>query len=387
MDLGHGISHAPFLRRISLAKKEVKEIKLASTRKIEDDPVEFINTGSTILNMAGSGKGKTGGWARNRIANIIGDGSSGKTILALETAAQDFYTIRERESKIFAPVNDIEIVYNNVERVMDFPLAKMYGQKFVDGVNWIATPTVEEFGADFAGRVQRLKTGQHLLYIVDSWDALRSKVGIERFEKQLEESIKDRSASSEGKEKKEKGTYGMDKQKYGSDYFGIICSMMDGKDATLIIISQVREKINIMFGDKYYRAGGKALDFYTHQCCWLAEYDSISRTYKGRDWPLGIISRGRFKRNKVAKPYRQGDITILFDYGVDDLTSMMNWLWGPKASMIDFDGEKMSRVDFINYIEKNGLIDEIRTMVEKEWTEMEEKVAPDRVNKFEGLSD
>lgn len=361
-----------------MAKKEVKEIKMASTKKIEDEPVEFISTGSTVLNMAGSGHGKTGGWARNRIANIVGDGSSGKTILALETAAQDFYTIQKRESKLFAPVNEIQIVYNNVERVMDFPLAKMYGHKFVDAVDWISTPTVEEFGADFAKRVQKLKVGQHLLYIVDSWDALRSKVGMERFEKQLEEAMEDKKSAS-------KGTYGLDKQKYSSDYFGSICSMMDGKDATLIIISQVREKINIMFGEKYYRAGGKALDFYTHQCCWLAEYDDISRTYKGKEWPLGIISRGRFKRNKVAKPYRQGDITILFDYGIDDLTSMINWLWGPKAQTIDFDDEKMSRADFINYIERNGLIDEIREMVEQEWLRMEAEVAPNRVDKFEGI--
>lgn len=363
-----------------MRKKEVKEIKLAATKKIEDEPVEFLTTGSTILNLAGSGKGKNGGWARNRIINIVGDGSSGKTILALETAAQDFYHIRGKESKIFPPVNDVQIVYNNVERVMDFPLAKMYGQKFVDNVQWIATSTVEEFGADFAARVDKLKSGQHLLYIVDSWDALRSKVGVERFYKQLNEAMKDKADDDD---KKTKGTYGLDKQKYGSDYFGTICGMMADKDATLIIISQVREKINIMFGDKYYRAGGKALDFYTHQCCWLAEYDNIVRTHRGREWQLGIISRGRFKRNKVAKPYRQGDITILFDYGIDDLTSMINWLWGVKAQKITFDGSEMSRGEFIQYVEQNDLLDVVREMVEEEWQEMENSVVPERKRKFE----
>jgi RecA/RadA recombinase len=370
-----------------VAKKEVQEIKLAMSRKIEEVPVEFITTGSTILNLAGSGLGEQGGWARNRIINIIGDGSSGKTILALETMANDFYTIRKKESKIFAPVSQVDIVCNNTERVMDFPLGKMYGKKFVDGVTWIATPTVEEFGADFARRVDRLKTGHHLLYVVDSWDALRSKVGIARFEKQLDESMKDVKVDDDGKEAKSKGTYGMDKQKYGSDFFGIICGMMDGKDVTLIIISQVREKINILFGDKYYRAGGKALDFYTHQCCWLAEYDEIIRTYEGRAWPQGIISRGRFKRNKVAKPYRQGDITILFDYGIDDLTSMINWLFGPKAKTIQFDDANMDRATFIKYVEDNDLISSIRALCQQEWQRMEAQIAPDRKPKFEGVEE
>jgi len=364
-----------------MAKKETDQIKQAAKKEIKEEPVEFITTGSTILNLAGSGKGINGGWARGHIVNIVGDGSSGKTILALETAAHDFYKIRKKESKIFAPVKDIQIVYNNPERVMDFPLKKMYGESFVKGVEWIATKTIEEFGADFGRRTDRLKSGQHLLYIVDSWDALRSKVGIERFEKAMDEAIRQREDDDSDKKK---GTYAMEKQKYANDFFGNICGIMDEKDATLIIISQVREKINVMFGDRYYRTGGKGLDFYTHQVCWLAEYDEIKRTFRGKSWVQGIISRGRFKRNKVAKPYREGDITIVYDYGIDDLTSMINWYWGPKAKEIEFDDERMSRVDFIGYVEKNDLVDEIRVLVEKEWQEMEAEVAPDRAPKFEG---
>lgn len=42
--------------------------------------VEFLTTGSTLLNLALSQKGKDGGVARGRIINIVGDGSSGKCI-------------------------------------------------------------------------------------------------------------------------------------------------------------------------------------------------------------------------------------------------------------------------------------------------------------------
>ena len=51
--------------------KDIKNIKdvINSTKK-KETPVEFITSGSTILNLALSGKGKNGGWARGRIVNI-----------------------------------------------------------------------------------------------------------------------------------------------------------------------------------------------------------------------------------------------------------------------------------------------------------------------------
>jgi RecA/RadA recombinase len=358
-----------------MPKKEVDQIKSSSSKKILEEPVEFFTTGSTILNLAGSGKGAKGGWARGRIANIVGDGSSGKTMLALETCANAFFNIKNVKSSIYPPVNDIQIVYNNVERVMDFPLAQMYGKKFVDGVDWIGTKLIEDFTGDFVKRIRALKKGQFLLYVVDSWDALQTKAGQKKFEEAL------------AHDEKTKGSYGTDKAKYASStFFNNICDMMSDKDVSLIIISQIRQDINAMFGDGLYRAGGKALDFYTHQVVWLAQMMKLEKTFRGHKMVTGVISRGRFKRNKVAKPYREGDITILFDYGIDDLTSMINWYWGPKSGKeanIDFDGEKFTRTDFINYIEQNHLIDVVREMVEEEWLEIEKEIAPQRAKKFE----
>ncbi len=361
-----------------MAKKEVDEIKAASKKEIAEEPAEFITTGSTVLNLAGSGKGNTGGFARGHIGNIVGDGSSGKTMLALETCANAFYKIKKIKSELFPAVKDIQIVYNNVERVMDFPLTKMYKRQFVDNVEWMGTSLIEDFAKDYAKRLDALKSGQFLLYVIDSWDALTTKAGEKKFAEALAQTKDD---------SKKKGSYGTDKAKYASStFFNNILERMEGKDATLLIISQIREDINAMFGDGLYRAGGKALDFYTHQVVWLAQIEKLSKTYKGHKMITGVISRGRFKRNKVAKPYREGDITILFDYGIDDLTSMINWLWGPEAGFktanIEFDGEKFHRGDFIKYIEQNELLYVLQQMIEEEWLEIEKAVAPDRAPKF-----
>ena len=347
------------MARESKVETDIEQIKQAKREDIKKE-VEFISSGSTMINLAASGKGRNGGWARGRIINIVGDGSSGKTLLALETMAWCHYNIQKIPSNIFSPVKKIFIIVNNIEGVMDFPLNKMYGQDFVDSVEWINTGTVEAMGRDYTRRVKALKEGEFLLYIVDSWDALTSEKSKERFEEAAE------------KDKEEKGAYGVEKAKYGSaSFFSNICDISQGKDATLIIISQVRDKIDSMaFGKKYYRAGGKALDFYTHQCVWLSEIEKLKKTFRGEERSYGIRIKAKFERSKVAKPFREGETVILFDYGIDDIESIISYLWGSKVQKINFDGEDFSRNDLIKYIEDNNLQDVLIDMCEKEWQEI-----------------
>jgi RecA/RadA recombinase len=81
-------------RRIAKVVGEVKEGAKRPHAIGDVNRVEFINSGSTLLNLAASQKGRDGGWARGRIINIVGDGSTGKSLLALEACAQAFYNIQ-----------------------------------------------------------------------------------------------------------------------------------------------------------------------------------------------------------------------------------------------------------------------------------------------------
>jgi recombination protein RecA len=354
------------------SKETADEIKACNY--IEDDKrVEFLSSGSTMFNLAASGKGVNGGVARGHIANFIGDGSSGKTLHALEVCAWTFYNIQKITSNIFAPVKKMSIVYNNVEGVMDFPVTQMYGKPFVQGVEWIRTGAVEAFGRDYTRRVSALKPGEFLLYVLDSWDALTSEKGIARFE------------IAAKKDAPEDGSFGTEKAKYGSaSFFSNICDISESKDTTLIIISQIREKIDTMtFGDKYYRAGGKALDFYTHQCMWLAEAEKLKRTFRGEERVYGIRSKVRVKRNKVAKPFRDAETIFLFDYGIDNILSMINWYYGPKVDKLTFDGTEFDRAGLVKYIEDNKLEEDFSYMVEQEWQEIENAIKPERKQRFE----
>ena len=74
-------------------EKVIKGRRKSVSTKIKKPPVEFISTGCIHFNLALSQKGRDGGIARGRIINFVGDGSSGKTINALEVAASYYYTI------------------------------------------------------------------------------------------------------------------------------------------------------------------------------------------------------------------------------------------------------------------------------------------------------
>ena len=333
--------------------------KNKTEKKESRNRVEFLNTGSTLLNLAASGKGRKGGWARGRIVNLVGDGSSGKTLLALEACAQSFYYIKEKKSRLFPKVKKVSIVYNNREGVMDFPLEQMYGEEFVQGIEWIQSSTCEEFGRDYQRRVNNLKDGDFLLYVIDSLDALDSSAGRKRVEKSIKT------------DKDIEGTYGMEKAKYfSSSFFSHLCDTMQGKDATLICISQVRDNINAgLFGEKHRRVGGKALDFYTHQVCWLAVREKLKKTVKKQERVFGVRVKARFKRNKTAKPFRDAEFDILFDYGIDNIGSIIKFLNKDEdcISELEKEPEKLASI-----IEK----------LEEDWQIIENTVKPKRRERF-----
>ena len=345
--------------------------------KKENERIDFLNTGSIVLNLAASQKGRRGGWARGRVINIVGNESSGKSLCNLEMLANAFHTFKKENnlpSYVFPKVKNLIMVYNNVEGIMDFPLESLYGEDFVKAIEWVSSKTCEEFGRDVQRRVDALKQGDCLLYVVDSLDAMVSSAQKERTEKALKT------------DKDEDAAYGAEKAKYFSGaFFNNLCEKQQGKDATIFMISQLRENIGGgMFAEKYKRTGGKALDFYSHQVCWLRVKDKLKKTFRGHDKIFGVRDHALFKKNKCAKPFREAEFTILFDYGLDNIGSMTDYLFGPQVKVIEWNDEKYKRDEFIDLIENNKKeYEKLVDKIEKDWAEIEDAIKPDRKNRWE----
>lgn len=375
--LNSNIPKKPLTKRKALTNTSVRKA-LTGKGLIKKDKqgskVDFFNTGLTTLNLAASQSARRG-WARGRVINLVGDGSSGKTLLTLEAFANAFHQFKkqgELPSKNFPKVTKLILVFNNIEGVMDFPVEEMYGQDFVDAVEWIQSETCEAFGRDYLRRVKALKSGECLMYAADSLDAMVAQAQLDRIEKSVD------------KDKEEDSSYGTEKAKYFSGgFFNSMCSYMENKDATIFCISQLRENIGVKFGEKYKRTGGKALDFYTHQVVWLREVEKLSRIFRTQKRVYGVRVHAKFKRSKVAKPFREAHFCILFDYGADDIGCCVDYLFGPKDKKIEWDGETYNRAELISMIENDKeqyemLVD----AVEKDWHEIEEEIKPKRKERF-----
>lgn len=251
---------------------------------------QFISSGALMLDLV-----LGGGWGVGRIINIVGDRSSGKTLLAIEFCAN---LIRLTPAKF--------IRYCEAESAFDDAYAQTIGMpqevQRIDGLE-----TVEAVFNDLNEFLDKTCDGKSpAAYIIDSLDAL--------------------SDEAEMKREFGEGTYGASKAKQMSQLFRRLVRKLGEKKCTLVVISQIRDKMNVAFGETKTRSGGRALDFYASQIVWLAETGRIYRDVLRQRRVAGIKVLARCRKNKLGVAHRDCELDILFNYGVDDEESMLTFI-------------------------------------------------------------
>ena len=254
-----------------------------------------IHTGSSLLNLALTGNAQKG-WPTGRVSNVIGDKSTGKTLLAIEAASNCLLLSPEGTKP--------KVYYAEAEAAFDQPYAANLGMP-VDLVNFEAVTTVEDFYESLRNACSQATSKQPTLYILDSLDAITSKAEMDR---DIDES-----------------TYGGEKQKKIGETFRKLVKPMEDANLHLFIISQIRENIStIPFAPKYRRSGGKALDFYASHLVWLAETGKLKNTKTKMTYGLNI--QANITKNKVAAQYRKVEFPLIFQFGVDEIYSLMKFM-------------------------------------------------------------
>lgn len=327
--------------------------KGTGTRKVgsyfvEQSGVEFIHSGCAVLDAC-----LGGGYPLGRITNIVGDRSTGKTLLAMEAFAN--FHKQFPSGRMF---------YLEAEAAFDKAFAREMGMP-VDRVEFVESAfTVEEFYSALQSAVAEANS-EPAIFVVDSLDALSDAAEIGR--------------------EIDKGSFGAEKAKKLSELFRKLVKHVEQSRLNLMIISQVRDAIGVTFGRKHRRSGGKALDFYASQILWLSETGKLSKTIRGIKRPVGVSVKGYMDKSKVGLPYRTCAFDILFGFGVDSVGSSIKYLEEVgKLNLVEPGLTKTKLVGLRRRIDKMGDVEyrkvdrRLAEAVRRTWSSVEGEFLPTR---------
>lgn len=389
----------------------------------------YFQTGCKILDLTVGGAKGIYGFPAGKFINIVGDKSAGKTFLSNEIIAWAYHNLGD----------NFKWVYDDCESGYSFDTEELYGFEIMprNDEDRVHSRTVEEAFCHISDFADSLGKNEFGIYVLDSLDGLTSAEQDDRAEERLEQFHK-------GKEL-EKGTYGMGKQKYLSqEFFPQLCSVIENKNILVIIISQIRDNIDMFSFEKYSRSGGKAMDFYAHTVLWLATAKYIEKN----DRRIGVVVKAKTTKSKTPRPFRDCFFSFLYDYGLDSIGTSVDYLFdlrtpkgelNTKAKAVQWNGdsgfdkkqlkefleeyelyekydnskysdsdgtdaenmfafiqskkdykqkfqekfgETMTRAELISYIEENNLESEVDERAEKKWEDFEESIKSNRKKKY-----
>jgi recombination protein RecA len=342
---------------------EIEEVSLSPVDRQEAPLKDLIPTGSVMLNLACSDT-SNGGYAKGKIVNIIGDSSSGKTLLALSMLA---------EVSSLPAFDDYRLIFDDAEEALEFNLGYLFGEKAEERIELdITSNTVE----DYYGNVLRaLKEGEPFIYVLDSFDSITADAEIKR------------SKEYENKKEDKSGSYKTEKARMSSEILRVIKGKIKETDSLLLIISQTRDNIGFgaMFQPKV-RAGGKALKFYCCHEIWLG----VGGKEKKKGLEIGASIMAKVSKNKLTGKKRDVNFPVYYDYGVDDLTSCINFLidqgvWTKSKQSIksgNFYEDPKTMPKLLNAIEEDGFEESLFALVQSTWNDLEESIKLNRKRKY-----
>lgn len=350
----------------------------------EIDPDTLVPSPSTTVNLECSGRTE-GAFKIGTMINLIGDSHAGKTLFALSIFP---------ECSLFERFDNYEFIYDDVEAANGFDIPYLFGDTVGERIYCLETEpdddgmkrsrTIEDLNDNLA-RLYSLS--RQCIYVVDSFDALTSEAAIEKDQD---------NRTKREKGNNTKGSYGDGKAKKSSEMFSQRIQEIAEMGSFLIIISQTRD--NIGFGAQFtpkVRSGGRALKFYAYHEIWLA---CQKKEKKGKR-TVETNVQAKVTKNKLNGRHGEAYFPILFDYGVDNIKSCINFLtdegdWTDNKGRINSQGFVPKTKDSkkrdvhrtmagtIKYIEDNNLEDELFGLVQEAYDKVIEGLRPNRKRRY-----
>jgi len=333
-------------RRVVAVKDKIKK-----TTEYDGDFGTIISTGSTLLDLAISGgRVRGGGLPGGILVEAFGPSGSGKTVLLSEIAGAV-----QRQGG--------EVMFHDPEARLNKQFAKMFGLDIKDE-NYSNPDTVPQvFKAVRAWEPD----GKKVIHGVfaDSLAALSTKM-----EMDAEDGDK----------------MGMRRAKEFSEELRKTCRIIKDKNYLMVCSNQVRVNMDAgPYGQKYTTPGGESIGFYSSLRLRFAKPEKIKSKLKiaGKEVVrvVGVEVLVEVHKSSIWKPFHTAPVTILFDYGIDDIRANLQFMkenTGAKVYTFENTDLSNSMETAIKMIEADKLEFRLQKEVIELWEDIESKFEVER---------